>query len=46
MEIEVILGVPMKRAQAKGVAVPHLETVYHVCSAANYRIINKGKSSL
>ncbi|KAG2200086.1 hypothetical protein INT47_007731 [Mucor saturninus] len=35
MEVEVILGTPLKRGQAKGLALPHLELTYALCSAAN-----------
>jgi 2-dehydropantoate 2-reductase len=41
MEIEVILGTPLKRAKAKGLSVPHLELIHSICSAANAQIMNQ-----
>ncbi|CAO3685854.1 unnamed protein product [Rhizopus stolonifer] len=41
MEIEVILGAPLKRAKAKQLLVPQLEIMHSICSAANQLIINK-----
>jgi 2-dehydropantoate 2-reductase len=43
MEIEVILGTPLKRAQAKGLSTPHLALSYSICSAANALIIEESK---
>ncbi|CAO3700803.1 unnamed protein product [Rhizopus stolonifer] len=40
MEIEVILGCPLKRAKAKGLSVPRLEMTHSICSAANQHILN------
>ncbi|KAI7904223.1 2-dehydropantoate 2-reductase [Cokeromyces recurvatus] len=39
MEIEVILGVPLKRAKAKGLQVPNLELMHSLCSATNALIM-------
>ncbi|EIE92322.1 hypothetical protein RO3G_17193 [Rhizopus delemar RA 99-880] len=41
MEIEVILGAPLKRAQARRLSVPRLDMMYSICSAANQHILNK-----
>ena len=41
MEVEVILGTPLKRAKAKGLAVPHLETMHAILSAINAQMIKK-----
>lgn len=41
MEIEVILGAPLKRAQARRLSVPQLDMMYSICSAANQHILNK-----
>ncbi|KAI8972648.1 2-dehydropantoate 2-reductase [Pilobolus umbonatus] len=41
MEIEVILGTPLRRAKAKGLTVPSLELMYYLCSAMNSHIMNK-----
>jgi len=35
MEIEVILGNPLRRAKENGVEVPYLESLYAICSAIN-----------
>ncbi|ORX93067.1 2-dehydropantoate 2-reductase [Basidiobolus meristosporus CBS 931.73] len=35
MEVEAILGTPLKRAKAKGLDVPHLELTHSICSAVN-----------
>ncbi|KAI9359757.1 2-dehydropantoate 2-reductase [Pilaira anomala] len=35
MEVEVILGTPLKRAKAKGLKVPFLDFIHSVCSATN-----------
>ncbi|KAI9265982.1 2-dehydropantoate 2-reductase [Sporodiniella umbellata] len=43
MEIEAILGAPLKRAKARGLSVPRLETVHSICSAANQHILNSFK---
>lgn len=43
MEVEVILGVPLKRAKAKGLNVPHLEFIYSICSATNALILSNSK---
>jgi hypothetical protein len=43
MEIEVILGVPLKRAKAKGLSVPHLEFMHSLCSATNALILKNSK---
>jgi 2-dehydropantoate 2-reductase len=43
MEIEVILGVPLKRAKAKGLNVPHLEFMHSLCSATNALILKNSK---
>ncbi|KAG0178875.1 hypothetical protein DFQ28_006838 [Apophysomyces sp. BC1034] len=43
MEVEVILGTPLRRAKAKGLQVPHLETLHDLCSALNSRALNKKK---
>ncbi|KAI8073449.1 2-dehydropantoate 2-reductase [Gilbertella persicaria] len=43
MEIEVILGTPLKRAKAKGLNVPFLESIHALCSAANAHIMNQNK---
>jgi 2-dehydropantoate 2-reductase len=45
MEIEVILGVPLKRAKAKGLEVPHLDLIHSVCSATNASILNQNKKA-
>ncbi|KAI8990765.1 2-dehydropantoate 2-reductase [Mycotypha africana] len=39
MEVEVILGVPLRRAKAKGLKVPLLEQIYQLCSAANALVL-------
>ncbi|KAI8636047.1 2-dehydropantoate 2-reductase [Parasitella parasitica] len=41
MEIEVILGTPLRRAKAKGLSVPHLELIHSLCSATNAQIMNQ-----
>lgn len=46
MEIEVILGVPLKRAKAKGLEVPHLDLIHSLCSATNAHIVNQSKRAL
>ncbi|KAI8389504.1 2-dehydropantoate 2-reductase [Blakeslea trispora] len=43
MEVEVILGTPLKRAKAKGVQVPHLETMHSILSAINAQLIQQKK---
>jgi 2-dehydropantoate 2-reductase len=35
MEVEVILGNPLRLAQKNGVSVPYLESIYSICSAIN-----------
>ncbi|KAL0095972.1 2-dehydropantoate 2-reductase [Phycomyces blakesleeanus] len=35
MEVEVILGTPLRRAISKGLNVPHLEMMHDLCSAIN-----------
>jgi 2-dehydropantoate 2-reductase len=35
MEVEVILGNPLRLAQKNGVNVPYLESLYSICSAIN-----------
>jgi 2-dehydropantoate 2-reductase len=35
MEREVIFGNAVRRAKAKGVSVPYLETMYTICSTVN-----------
>lgn len=35
METEVIFGNAVRRAKAKGVSVPYLETMYTICSTVN-----------
>ncbi|KAI9033942.1 ketopantoate reductase PanE/ApbA-domain-containing protein [Phycomyces nitens] len=35
MEVEVILGTPLRRAALKGLSVPHLEMMHDLCSAIN-----------
>ncbi|KAF7731445.1 hypothetical protein EC973_000253 [Apophysomyces ossiformis] len=41
MEVEVILGTPLRRAKTKGLDVPYLETLHDLCSALNARALNK-----
>ncbi|KAI7868795.1 2-dehydropantoate 2-reductase [Spinellus fusiger] len=41
MEVEAILGVPLRRAKEAGLQVPRLELLYSICSAINKLIINK-----
>jgi 2-dehydropantoate 2-reductase len=43
MEIEVILGTPLKRAEAKGLKVPHLSLIYSICNATNAFNIEQSK---
>jgi 2-dehydropantoate 2-reductase len=45
MEVEVILGTPLKRAQAKGLKLPHLELTYSLCSATNASSAIQGKKA-
>lgn len=45
MEVEVILGTPLRRAQAKGLKLPHLELTYSICSAANASSAIRSKKS-
>ncbi|KAI8889188.1 2-dehydropantoate 2-reductase [Backusella circina FSU 941] len=40
MEISHILGVPLKRAKAMGLDVPHLESVFNIANMINARLIN------
>jgi ketopantoate reductase len=40
MEISHILGVPLKRAKAQGLKVPHLESVFNIANMINARLIN------
>ncbi|KAI8582067.1 hypothetical protein K450DRAFT_269523 [Umbelopsis ramanniana AG] len=35
MEVEVIIGNPLRLAQKNGVSVPYLESIYSICSAIN-----------
>ncbi|KAI9289191.1 2-dehydropantoate 2-reductase [Umbelopsis sp. AD052] len=35
MEVEVIVGNPLRLAQKNGVSVPYLESIYSICSAIN-----------
>lgn len=46
MEVEVILGAPLRRAKDKGMDVPYLELIYNLCSAANARNLLHNTSSL
>lgn len=46
MEVEVILGTPLREAKAKGLAVPHLELMHDICSAANAKTLLDKKSQL
>lgn len=41
MEIEVILGTPLRRAKAKGLSVPNLELIHSLCSATNALIMQQ-----
>ncbi|CAO0790985.1 unnamed protein product [Mucor circinelloides] len=41
MEIEVILGTPLRRAKAKGLSVPNLELIHSLCSATNAMIMHQ-----
>jgi 2-dehydropantoate 2-reductase len=45
MEVEVILGTPLKRAKAKGLHVPHLELIHSICSATNALSLAQSKKS-
>ncbi|KAI9319085.1 2-dehydropantoate 2-reductase [Dichotomocladium elegans] len=40
MEVEAILGTPLRRAKALGVKVPNLEMIYNLCSSANAHTLN------
>ncbi|ORZ25371.1 ketopantoate reductase PanE/ApbA-domain-containing protein [Absidia repens] len=46
MEVEVILGTPLREAKAKGLAVPYLEVMHDICSAANAKTLLDKKSQL
>jgi 2-dehydropantoate 2-reductase len=35
LEVEVILGNPLRLAQKNGISVPYLESLYSICSAIN-----------
>jgi ketopantoate reductase len=41
MEVEVILGNPVRRAEANNVSVPYLDSIYAVCSAINDRNLGR-----
>lgn len=43
MEIEVILGTPLRRAEAKGLKTPHLSLVHSICSATNAFLLEQSK---
>ncbi|KAI9470535.1 MAG: 2-dehydropantoate 2-reductase [Benjaminiella poitrasii] len=45
MEVEVILGTPLKQAKQKGLQVPNLELMHSLCSATNALIISNGRNS-
>ncbi|KAI8068935.1 2-dehydropantoate 2-reductase [Thamnidium elegans] len=45
MEVEVILGTPLKRAKAKGLKVPYLELIHSVCSASNSFALKQSKKA-
>ncbi|KAI8098884.1 2-dehydropantoate 2-reductase [Halteromyces radiatus] len=46
MEVEVILGTPLRRAKAKGLHVPHLELMHDLLSATNAKTMIDRKSQL
>ncbi|KAG2183732.1 hypothetical protein INT43_006743 [Umbelopsis isabellina] len=41
MEVEVILGNPVRRAETNNVSVPYLQSIYTVCSAINDRNLGR-----
>ena len=41
MEIETIVGNPLREAKKYGVPAPRLETVYHLLKMLQYRIMEK-----